>query len=152
MNNFAFNCYSRPRSWDYCQIFKTTGLFLLNEGLFSVFTLWDALRHLYLQVSAQRFEPWRFHRTEEVSNNFSVSWHITHISMAISANLGRDTDLNSTMLVCDHPLHGRGPYHPLWDRSIPPPPTGRVRTPPRFGMTCDEYFCWNQTVQEIPTL
>jgi len=47
----------------------------------------------------------RFHRTEEVSNKFSVSWHITHISMAISANLGRDTDHNSTKLVCDHPLH-----------------------------------------------
>ena len=28
---------------------------------------------------------WRFHRTEEVSNNFSVSWHITYISMVISA-------------------------------------------------------------------
>jgi len=47
---------------------------------------------------------WRFHRTEEVSNIFSVSWHITHISMAISANLGRDTDHNSTKLVCSHPL------------------------------------------------
>jgi len=47
---------------------------------------------------------WRFHRTEEVSNNFSVSWHITHMSMAISANLGRDTDHNSTKLVFSHPL------------------------------------------------
>jgi len=46
----------------------------------------------------------RFHRTEEVLNIFSVSWHITHISMAISANLERDTDHNSTKLFCDHPL------------------------------------------------
>jgi len=46
----------------------------------------------------------------EVSSNrgglniFSVSWHITHISMAISANLGRDTDHHLEKLVCDHPL------------------------------------------------
>ena len=33
-----------------------------------------------------------------------VSWQITRISMAISANLGRDTDHNSTKLVCSHPL------------------------------------------------
>ena len=52
-----------------------------------------------------KIRTWRFHRTEEVSNNFSVSWHITHISMAISANVGRDTNHNSTKLVCDHPLH-----------------------------------------------
>ena len=26
-----------------------------------------------------KIRTWRFHRTEEVSNNFSVSWHITHI-------------------------------------------------------------------------
>jgi len=47
---------------------------------------------------------WRFHRSGKISNNFPVSWHITHISMTISANLGRDTDHNSTKLVCDHPL------------------------------------------------
>jgi len=51
-----------------------------------------------------KIRTWRFHWTEEVSNNFSVSWHVTHISMAISANLGWDTDHNSTKLVCDHPL------------------------------------------------
>jgi len=51
-----------------------------------------------------KIRTWRFHRTEEVSNNFSVSRHITHISMAISANLGWDTDHNSTKLVCAHPL------------------------------------------------
>ena len=32
--------------------------------------------------------------------------HITHISMAISANLGRDTEHNSTKLVRYHPLGG----------------------------------------------
>jgi len=53
-----------------------------------------------------KIRTWRFHRTEEVSNNFPVSSHITQISMAISANLnlGRDTDHKSTKLVCDHPL------------------------------------------------
>ena len=51
-----------------------------------------------------KIRTWRFHRTEEVSHIFSVSWHITHTSMAISANLGRDTDHNSTKLVCDHAL------------------------------------------------
>ena len=51
-----------------------------------------------------KIRTWRFHRTEEVSNIFSVSWHITHISMTISANLGRDTDHNSTKLVCDYPF------------------------------------------------
>ena len=66
----------------------------------SVSTLWDALRYLYLRVSAQRFEPGGFIKP----NIFSVSWHITHISMAIVANLGRDTDHNSTKLVCDYPL------------------------------------------------
>jgi len=51
-----------------------------------------------------KIQTWRFHRTEEVSNIFPVSWHITHISMAISANLGQDTDHYSAKLVCDHPL------------------------------------------------
>ena len=51
-----------------------------------------------------KIRTWSFHRTEEVSNIFSVSWHITHISMALSAKLGRDTDHNCTKLVCDHPL------------------------------------------------
>ena len=60
--------------------------------------------YVYLQASAQRFEPKSFHRTKEVSNNFCVSLHITHISMAISANLGRDTEHNSTKLVRFHPL------------------------------------------------
>ena len=32
-----------------------------------------------------------------------VDTYITHISMSISANLGRDTDHNSTKVVCDHP-------------------------------------------------
>ena len=63
-----------------------------------------SLRYLYLWVSAQRFEPGGIHQTEEVSNNFSVSWHITHISMAIFANLGRDTDRDSTKFVFAHPL------------------------------------------------
>jgi len=31
--------------------------------------------------------------------------------MAISANLGRDTDHNSTKLVCDHPLHTTPTVH-----------------------------------------
>jgi len=34
VNNLAFNCYLQPRSWDYCQIFKKTDLFLLNAGVF----------------------------------------------------------------------------------------------------------------------
>jgi len=51
-----------------------------------------------------KIRTWRFHRTKEVSNNFCVSLHITHISMAISANLGRDTEHNSTKLVRFHPL------------------------------------------------
>jgi len=53
-----------------------------------------------------KIRTWRFHRIEEVSNYFSLSWHITRISMTISANLGRDTNHNSTKLVYDHPLHG----------------------------------------------
>jgi len=51
-----------------------------------------------------RIRTWRFHRTEEVSNIFPVSWHITHILMTISTNLRRDTDHNSTKLVCSYPL------------------------------------------------
>jgi len=51
-----------------------------------------------------KIRTWRFHRTEEISKKFTISWHITHISMAISANLARDTDHNSTKLVCSHPL------------------------------------------------
>jgi len=88
--------------------------------------------------------------TEEVSNNFSVSSHITHISMAISANLGPDTDHNSTMLVCDHPLHGRGPYHPLWDRSINPPPTGRVRAPPEIQNKMWRIFLQESIYRKYP--
>jgi len=55
-----------------------------------------SLRYLHLRVSV----TWRFHRTEEIS----ASLHITHILLAISANLGRDTDHNSTKLVFAHPL------------------------------------------------
>jgi len=62
--------------------------------------LWNTCISEYLH----KIRTWRFHRTEEDSNNFSVSWHITHISMAISTNLGRDTNHNSTKLVCSHPL------------------------------------------------
>jgi len=52
VNNFAFNYYLRPRFWDYCQIFKTTGLFLLNHaGLFPFSLsqkLWDTCISEYL--------------------------------------------------------------------------------------------------------
>jgi len=108
---FAFNWYLRSRSWDYCQLFKTTYLVLLNAGV-----RFHSLRCSEILISPSictkirtwsictKIRTWRLHRTEEVSNNFSVSWHITHISMAISANLGRDTDHNSTKLVCDYPL------------------------------------------------
>jgi len=60
VDGFAFNYYIRPRSWGYCQIFKTIDLFLLNARSLSIFTLWDAVRYLYLWVSAQRFEPGGF--------------------------------------------------------------------------------------------
>ena len=63
-----------------------------------------------------KIRTWRFHRTEEVSNNFSVSWHITHISMVISANLGRDTGHNSTKLVCAHPLLMTSFFTTVYDR------------------------------------
>ena len=46
-------------------------------------------------------------RTSFYSMQVSFRFHITHISMTISANLGRDTDHNSTKLVCDHPLVSR---------------------------------------------
>jgi len=59
LNKFAFNCYLRPRSWDYCQIFKTTDLFLLNAGLFQ-FSLSEMLWDTSISVSAQRFEPGGF--------------------------------------------------------------------------------------------
>ena len=54
VNNFAFNCYLRPRSWDYCQMFYSMQV---SFRFHSLRTLWDALRHLYLRISAQRFEP-----------------------------------------------------------------------------------------------
>ena len=34
VNNFAFNFYLWPGSWDCCQMFKTTDLFLHNAGVF----------------------------------------------------------------------------------------------------------------------
>jgi len=76
----------------------------------SVFTVWDDLKYLYLRVSAHRFEPGGFIKP----NNFSVDTLVTHISVKVDTspisrwpsrpNLGRDTDHNSTKLVCDHPL------------------------------------------------
>jgi len=99
VNNFAFSCHLRPRSWDFCQISS----FYSMQCSFR----FHSLRCSEILVSPSictKIRTWRFHRSEEVSNNFSVSWHITHISMAISANLGRDTDHNSTKLVCSHPL------------------------------------------------
>jgi len=63
VNSFASNSYLQPRFWYYCQIFKTLGLLLLNAGLFPFSLsemLWDALRYLYLRISAQRFEPGGF--------------------------------------------------------------------------------------------
>ena len=83
-------------------------LFLLNAGLFP-FSLSEISEILVSPSICTKIRTWRFHRTEEVSNDFSVSWHITHISMAISANLGRDTDHNSAKLVCSHPLGGTFP-------------------------------------------
>ena len=59
MNNFSFNCYLRPRSWNYYQIFKTTYLLLLNSGLFP-FSLSEMLWDTYLRVFVQRFEPGGF--------------------------------------------------------------------------------------------
>jgi len=97
VDNFAFNYYSRPRFWEYCQIFKMSYLF----RSLSVFTPRDALRYLYLRVSTQRFEPRGFIEPRRFQIIIS---HTTHISMAISANLGRDTEHNSTKLVRSHPL------------------------------------------------
>jgi len=90
-------------------------LFLLNAGLFP-FSLSEISEILVSPSICTKIRIWRFHRTEEVSNNFSVSWHITHISMAISANLGRDTDHNSTKLVCAHPLIEIQKRNPRWWR------------------------------------
>jgi len=81
-------------------------LFLLNAGLFpfSLSEISEISKILVSPTICTKIRTWRFHRTEQVSNNFSVSRHITHISMAISANLGRDTNHNSTKLVCAPPL------------------------------------------------
>ena len=73
-----------------------------------------------------------FHRTEKVSNNFSVNWHITHISMAISANLGRDTNHNSTKLVCSHPL---SPLTIHWNVYV----NRKSVAPTRSQMTCSRF-------------
>ena len=65
MKNFAFNCYLRPRSWDCCQIFKTTDLFLLHAGLFPFSLsemLWDTCISMYLHQ----------HSNLEVSSNERV--------------------------------------------------------------------------------
>jgi len=51
VNNFAFNCYLRPRFQDYCQIFKMSDLFLLNACLFPFSLsemLWDTCISEYL--------------------------------------------------------------------------------------------------------
>jgi len=106
VNNFAFNSYSRPSLVDP----EITAKY--SKCQTSFYSMQVSLRFYSLRCSEILVSPsicikirtWRFHRTEEVSNNFPVSWHITHISMAISANLGRDTDHNFTKLVCDHPL------------------------------------------------
>jgi len=58
----------------------------------SFYSMQVSFRFHYLRCSEILVSPsicpkirtWEFHRTEEVSNNFSVSWRITHISMAIS--------------------------------------------------------------------
>jgi len=39
-----------------------------------------------------------------VASCAGLKQYISNISMAISANLGRDTNHNSAKLVCDHPL------------------------------------------------
>jgi len=96
---FALNCYLRPRSWDYCQIFKTTYLFLLIAGLFP-FSLSEMLWDTYISKYLHKDSNLEVSSNRGNQKNFSASWHITHISMAISA----DTDHNSTKLVCDHPL------------------------------------------------
>jgi len=84
VNNFACMGYLQPRFRYYCQIFKTTGLFLLKTGLFP-FSLSEMLWGTCTPSICSKIRTWRFHRTEEVSNNFPVNWHITRISMTISA-------------------------------------------------------------------
>ena len=76
VNNFASSSYLQHRFWYYCQIFKTSGLFLLNAGVFpfSLFgMLWDTCISKYMHKDLNL----EVLSTEKVSNKFSVSWHIT---------------------------------------------------------------------------
>ena len=85
--------------WLLINIYHIIRLFLLNATLFP-FSLSEISEILASPSICTKIRTWRFHRTEEIS----ASLHITHISLAISANLGRDIDHNSTRLVFAHPL------------------------------------------------
>jgi len=56
---FCFQLVSRPRFYDYCQIFKMSASFYSMQVSFRFHSL-RSLRYLYLRVSAQRFEPGGF--------------------------------------------------------------------------------------------
>ena len=51
---------------------KMSDLFLLNAGLFP-FSLSEISGILVSPSICTKIRTWRFHRTEEVSNNFSIS-------------------------------------------------------------------------------
>jgi len=61
VNFFAFNCYvCTTQILGFLPSIQNVRPLSTQCRSLSVFTLWDALRYLYLQVSAQRFEPGGF--------------------------------------------------------------------------------------------
>ena len=100
VNNFAFNYYLWPRSWDHCQIFKTSDLFLLNAGLFPFALsemLWDTCISEYLHKDSNLEASSR--RCEQFFRKLTHHPYFDGHLRPISANLGRDTNHNFTKLV-----------------------------------------------------
>ena len=102
MNNFAFNCYLRPRSWDYCQIFKTSDLFLLNAGLFPFSLsemLWDTRWNMGQCLNSGGWYFYKIIDVENPSNALDILKNTSWSPMSKSCVLLRFVDCSSLFIV-----------------------------------------------------
>jgi len=102
VNIFAFNCYLRARSWDYCQIFKTSDLFLLNAGLFPFSLsemLWDTRWNMGQYLNSGGWYFYKIIDVENPSNALDILKNTSWSPMSKSCVLLRFVDCSSLFIV-----------------------------------------------------
>ena len=102
VNIFAFNCYLRARSWDYCQIFKTSDLFLLNAGLFPFSLsemLWDTRWNMGQYLNSGGWYFYKIIDVENPSNALDILKNTSWSPISKSCVLLRFVDCSSLFIV-----------------------------------------------------